>query len=73
MLFIVPVLRVLQAAVNWWYASNLLFLWFGAIGLGTASYMIPKVIGRPVYSYHLAAIGFWTYAFFASWTGCKGS
>jgi len=27
------------------------------------------VIGRPVYSYHLATIGFWTYAFFSSWTG----
>ena len=39
-----------------------MFLWLGAIGLGTAYYMIPKVIGRPVYSYHLAAIGFWTYA-----------
>ncbi len=48
---------------------NLLFLWFGAIGLGTAYYMIPKVIGRPVYSYHLATIGFWTYAFFSSWMG----
>src|SRR5256885_2910065 len=33
--------------------------------------MIPKVIGRPVYSYHLAAIGFWTYALFASWTGMQ--
>jgi len=58
MLFVVPVQGVLQAAVGWWYANNLLFLWFGAIGLGTAYYMIPKVIGRPVYSYHLAAIGF---------------
>jgi len=27
-------------------------------------YMIPKVIGRPVYSYHLATIGFWSYALF---------
>ena len=71
MLFIVPVQGVLQAAVNWWFANNLLFLWFGSIGLGTAYYMIPKVIGRPVYSYHLAAIGFWTYAFFASWTGMQ--
>jgi cytochrome c oxidase cbb3-type subunit 1 len=35
--------------------------------------MIPKVIGRPVYSYHLAAIGFWTYALFASWTGMQRS
>src|SRR3984893_17495426 len=68
MLFVVPVQGVMQAAVAWWYANNLLFLWFGAIGLGTAYYMIPKVIGRPVYSYHLAAIGFWTYALFASWT-----
>ena len=48
----------MQAAVTWWFANNLLFLWFGAIGLGTVYYMIPKVIGRPVYSYHLAAVGF---------------
>ncbi len=71
MLFVVPVQGVMQAAVTWWFANNLLFLWLGAIGLGTAYYMIPKVIGRPVYSYHLAAIGFWTYAFFASWTGMQ--
>ena len=71
MLFVVPVQGVMQAAVNWWYSNNLLFLWFGSIGLGTAYYMIPKVIGRPVYSYHLAAIGFWTYALFASWTGMQ--
>ena len=71
MLFVVPVQGVLQSAVGWWYANNLLFLWFGAIGLGTAYYMIPKVIGRPVYSYHLAAIGFWSYALFSSWTGMQ--
>jgi cytochrome c oxidase cbb3-type subunit 1 len=69
MLFVVPLQGVLQAAITWWYANNLLFLWFGAIALGTAYYMIPKVIGRPVYSYHLATIGFWTYALFSSWTG----
>ena len=71
MLFVVPVQGVLQAAVSWWYANNLLFLWLGAIALGTAYYMIPKVIGRPVYSYHLATIGFWTYALFSSWTGMQ--
>src|SRR5213596_3042498 len=71
MLFVVPVQGVLQSAVTWWYANNLLFLWFGAIALGTAYYMIPKVIGRPVYSYHLATIGFWTYALFSSWTGMQ--
>src|SRR5499427_5803114 len=71
MLFVVPVQGVLQSAVTWWYANNLLFRWFGAIALGTAYYMIPKVIGRPVYSYHLATIGFWTYALFSSWTGMQ--
>jgi cytochrome c oxidase cbb3-type subunit 1 len=71
MLFAVPVQGVLQAAIGWWYANNLLFLWLGAIALGTAYYMIPKVIGRPVYSYHLATIGFWTYALFSSWTGMQ--
>src|SRR5947208_16334469 len=69
--FIEPVQGVLQAAVHWWYANNLLFLWFGAIALSTAYYMIPKVIGRPVYRYHLAAIGFWTYSPFATWTGMQ--
>ena len=48
MLFVVPLQGVLQSAVTWWYANNLLFLWFGAIALGAAYYMIPKVIGRPV-------------------------
>jgi cytochrome c oxidase cbb3-type subunit 1 len=71
MLFVVPVQGVMQAAVNWWFANNLLFLWLGAIALGVAYYMIPKVIGRPVYSYHLATIGFWTYALFCSWTGMQ--
>lgn len=71
MLFAAPVQGVLQNAVTWWYQNNLLFLWFGAIALGTAYYMIPKVIGRPVYSYHLATIGFWTYALFSSWTGMQ--
>ena len=71
MLFVVPVQGVMQAAVNYWFVNNFLLLWLGAIGLGTAYYMIPKVIGRPVYSYHLAAIGFWTYALFASWTGMQ--
>ncbi len=71
MLFVAPVQGVMQAAVNWWFSNNLMFLWFGAMGLGAAYYMIPKVIGRPVYSYHLAAIGFWTYALFASWTGMQ--
>jgi len=54
--FVVPVQGVCNRN-RMWYSNILLFLWFGAIALGSAYYMI-QVIGRPVYSYHLATIGF---------------
>jgi cytochrome c oxidase cbb3-type subunit I len=60
---------VAKAAANWWFAHNVLGLWFTPIGLATAYYMIPKVIGRPVHSYHLSLLGFWTLAIFYNWAG----
>src|SRR5437899_10780764 len=35
-LCVVPVEGVMQAAVGWWYANNLLLLWLGASALGPA-------------------------------------
>lgn len=64
-----PVQGPVQGAVNWWFASNLLGLWFTPIGLASAFYMIPKVIGRPIHSYYLSLLGFWTLVLFYSWTG----
>ncbi|WP_020167805.1 MULTISPECIES: cbb3-type cytochrome c oxidase subunit I [Methylotenera] len=57
------------AAMNWWYGHNALGLWFTPIGLGAAYYFIPKVLGRPVYSYNLSLLGFWCLAFFYSQVG----
>ena len=37
--------------------------------VGTAYYLIPKIIGRPVHSYYLSIIGFWSLALFYSWAG----
>ena len=64
-----PLKGVTYGAVNWWFAHNVLGLWFTPIGLASAYYMIPKVIGRPVHSYYLSALGFWTLALFYSWNG----
>jgi cytochrome c oxidase cbb3-type subunit 1 len=64
-----PVSGALQPIVNWWFAHNVLGLWFTPIGLAAAYYFIPKVIGKPVYSYYLSAFGFWTLALFYSWNG----
>jgi cytochrome c oxidase cbb3-type subunit 1 len=64
-----PIRGVVIGAVNWWYGHNVLGLWFTPIGLAAAYYFIPKVIGRPVHSYYLSALGFWTLALFYSWNG----
>lgn len=64
-----PQLRgVMQNVVAAWYATGLTNYWFVAIGLAAAYYLIPKVINRPVHSYNLASIGFWSWAIFGGLT-----
>lgn len=58
-----------QATMNWWYGHNVLGLWFTPLGLAAAYYFIPKVLGKPIYSYHLSLLGFWALAFFYSQVG----
>jgi cytochrome c oxidase cbb3-type subunit 1 len=60
---------VMQSVVAAWYAQGMMLLWFTAIGLAAVYYLIPKVINRPIYSYNLATLGFWTFAFFGGLTG----
>jgi cytochrome c oxidase cbb3-type subunit 1 len=69
MLLIEPVRGTVQAAVNWWFAHNVLGLWFTPIGLASIYYFIPKVIGRPIHSYYLSVLGFWSLALFYNWNG----
>jgi cytochrome c oxidase cbb3-type subunit 1 len=68
-LIVEPVRGTVQAAVNWWFAHNVLGLWFTPIGLGAIYYFIPKVIGRPIHSYYLSVLGFWSIALFYNWNG----
>lgn len=58
-----------QATVNWWYAHNVLGLWLTPLGVGAAYYFIPKIIGKPIYSYTLSLVGFWALALFYSQVG----
>lgn len=64
-----PWTGVESAATNWFYAHNALGLWLTAVALGAAYYFIPKVLGRPIHSYQLSLLGFWTLAFFYSLNG----
>ncbi|MDB5826580.1 MAG: cytochrome c oxidase, subunit [Variovorax sp.] len=60
---------VQQATTNWWYGHNVLGLWFTPVSVGAIYYFLPKVIGRPVRSYNLSILGFWTLAFFYGQVG----
>lgn len=69
MIFWSPATGVVQPIVNWWFGHNTLGLWFTPVAVGTAYYLIPKIIGRPIHSYYLSIIGFWSLALFYSWAG----
>ncbi len=64
-----PAPGVAQPAINWWYVGGLVNLWLTPIALAAAYYLIPKIIGRPIYSYSLALLAFWGLALFGGWTG----
>ncbi len=39
---------------------NVMGMWFTQLALGVSYYAIPRLLGRPVYSYALGVLGFWT-------------
>ena len=69
LIFWMPAKGVVQPVVNWWFGHNYLGLWMTPVAVGAAYYLIPKIIGRPVYSYYLSIMGFWSLALFYSWAG----
>ena len=58
-----------QATMNWWYGHNVLGLFYTPLSIACVYYFLPKVIGRPVRSYNLSLLGFWTLAFFYGQVG----
>jgi cytochrome c oxidase cbb3-type subunit 1 len=59
------------AMTSAWYANGVLFLFLVPMAVGTATYLIPKIVGRPLHSYPLAIAGFWSLALFGGWTGLQ--
>lgn len=58
-----------QATMNWWFGHNVLGLFYTPLSLAAIYYFLPKVIGRPIQSYNLSLIGFWSLAFFYGQVG----
>lgn len=60
---------VQDAMVQWWYGHNAVGFFLTAGFLGMMYYFVPKLAGRPVYSYRLSIVHFWALVFTYIWAG----
>ena len=60
---------VQDALVQWWYGHNAVAFFLTTPFLGLMYYFIPKAAERPVYSYRLSIIHFWSLIFLYIWAG----
>ena len=60
---------VQDALVQWWYGHNAVAFFLTTPFLGLMYYYVPKAANRPVYSYRLSIIHFWSLIFIYIWAG----
>ncbi len=60
---------VQDALVQWWYGHNAVAFFLTTPMLGIMYYFVPKAANRPVYSYRLSIIHFWSLVFIYIWAG----
>jgi cytochrome c oxidase cbb3-type subunit I/II len=60
---------VQDALVQWWYGHNAVAFFLTTPFLGMMYYFMPKMANRPVYSYKLSILHFWSLIFIYIWAG----
>ena len=60
---------VQDAMTQWWYGHNAVGFFLTAGFLGMMYYFMPKQANRPVYSYRLSIVHFWSLIFLYIWAG----
>jgi cytochrome c oxidase cbb3-type subunit 1 len=60
---------VQDAMLQWWYGHNAVGFFLTAGFLGIMYYFVPKQANRPVYSYRLSIVHFWSLIFLYIWAG----
>jgi len=60
---------VQDALVQWWYGHNAVAFFLTTPILGIMYYFLPKAAGRPIYSYRLSIVHFWSLIFIYIWAG----
>lgn len=65
-----PVYAGIQdALVQWWYGHNAVAFFLTTPFLGLMYYYLPKAANRPIYSYRLSIVHFWSLVFIYIWAG----
>ncbi|MGD8925445.1 MAG: cytochrome-c oxidase, cbb3-type subunit I [Thioalkalispiraceae bacterium] len=59
----------IDAMVQWWYGHNAVGFFLTAGFLGMMYYFVPKQANRPIYSYRLSVVHFWTLISLYMWAG----
>jgi cytochrome c oxidase cbb3-type subunit 1 len=49
-----------QVSVSGYYMHNAVGMWFTPLALGIFYYALPRLLSRPIYSYALGVLAFWT-------------
>jgi cytochrome c oxidase cbb3-type subunit I/II len=60
---------VQDALVQWWYGHNAVAFFLTTPILGLMYYFLPKAAERPVFSYKLSIVHFWSLVFIYIWAG----
>ncbi|QOJ01317.1 MAG: cytochrome-c oxidase, cbb3-type subunit I [Phycisphaeraceae bacterium] len=60
---------VQDAFMQWWYGHNAVAFFLTTPFLGLMYYFMPKAAGRPVFSYRLSILHFWSLVFIYIWAG----
>ena len=60
---------VQDALVQWWYGHNAVAFFLTTPPLGLMYYFMVKAADRPVYSYRLSVVHFWSLVFLYIWAG----
>jgi cytochrome c oxidase cbb3-type subunit 1 len=60
---------VQDAMIQWWYGHNAVGFFLTAGFLGIMYYFVPKRAERPIYSYRLSIVHFWSLIFMYIWAG----
>src|SRR6187431_790502 len=60
---------VQDALVQWWYGHNAVAFFLTTPFLGLMYYFVPKAANRPVFSYRLSIVHFWSLIFLYIWAG----